>query len=212
MNALSISKAVLAGYDWGGRAACVVAALHPEHVAGLVSCGAGYNIQDIATAMIPVAPEKERRAWYWYYLNSERGRTALTEDRINLCRFLWHHFSPTWPFSDADYAGTSAAFDNPDFVDVVLHSYRFRIGSVPGDPRFKDIEQRLAAKPIITSPTIVLMGEDDGIDPPEPRSEIEVHFSQLRDVRTLPSVGHNLPQEAPIAFVDAVMNLSTHPQ
>ena len=208
MDALAIPRAVLAGYDWGGRAACVVAALAPERVVGLVSCGTPYNVQNSATAGDPVAPEAEQRHWYWYYLNSERGRTALMQDRARLCRHLWRIFSPTWSDREAEFAATVTAFDNPDFVDVVLHSYRYRIGSVPGDPKLEEMEQRLASKPQIEVPTLVLMSEDDGVDPPAARSEIDPHFTDLRAVETLAHVGHNVPQEAPAAFARAVLDLA----
>lgn len=207
MDALAIPRAVLAGYDWGGRAACVVAALHPERVRGLVSCGTGYNIQDSETATKPVSPDKEHRYWYWYYLNSERGRTALSNDRTRLCRFLWTLFSPTWAFDEATFARTAAAFDNPDFVDVVLHSYRYRIGSVAGDPALQPIERQLAAKPKITVPTIVLEGKDDGVDPPAPDSDVRPHFTRLRELKVVAGAGHNLPQEAPDIFAAAVLAL-----
>ena len=193
-----------------GQQAALGTALWPERVTGLLSCGTGYNIQDLTAALEPSSPEAERRGWYWYYLNSERGRRALEGDRARFCRFLWAHFSPTWSFGDDEYAATAAAFDNPDFVDVVLHSYRVRIGSVPGDPTLDATERRLAAKPKITVPTAVLMGQDDGIDPPLPRPEVETHFSRLRDVQSLPGIGHNVPQEAPGAFADALLALDPH--
>jgi len=207
MDALTIRQAVLAGYDWGGRAACVVAALHPERVRGLVSCGTGYNIQDSATAAQPVSPDKEHRYWYWYYLNSERGRAALLNDRAGLCRFLWTLFSPTWRFSDATFARTATAFDNPDFLDVVLHSYRYRIGSVPGDPALEPIERQLAAKPKITVPTIVLEGKDDGVDPPALDSDVRPNFKHLRELKVVAGAGHNLPQKVPDLFAKAVLAL-----
>ena len=131
MDALSLDRAVLAGYDWGGRAACVVAALHPDRVAGLVSCGTAYNIQDVTTSGAPTAPDAEHRHWYWYYLATGRGAAALEHDRDALCRHLWSTFSPTWRFDDDAYRTTAASFDNPDFGAVVLHSYRYRIGAVP---------------------------------------------------------------------------------
>ena len=207
LDALAIPKAVLAGYDWGGRAACVVAALHPERVRGLVSCGTGYNIQNMARARAPVAPEKEHRYWYWYYLNSKRGQTALAQDRIAFCRELWHLFSPTWKFDEATFARSAAAFDNPNFVDVVLHSYRYRIGEVPGDPALEGIEKSLLAQPAITVPTVVLQGADDGVDPPETPDSAASHFQGSYTRRILPNIGHNLPQEAPTAFVQAVLEL-----
>ena len=208
MAALGIKSAVLAGYDWGGRAACVVAALSPERVRGLVTCGTPYNIQNGATAAKPIAPDAERRHWYWFYLNSERGRAALTDNRRGYCRALWTDFSPTWAFDDATFDRSAVAFDNPDFVAVVLHSYRYRIGAVAGDVRFEEVERRLAVEPAITVPTIALCGADDGIDPPQPSGTVTPHFTQLRRLTTLPGVGHNLPQEAPDAFAQAVLEVA----
>ena len=208
MDALELRTAVLAGYDWGGRAACVVAALSPERVRGLVTCGTPYNIQNSATAAKPVAPDAERRHWYWFYLNSERGRAALTDDRRGFCRALWKDFSPAWAFDEATYERSAAAFENADFVAVVLHSYRYRIGAVPGDPALEEMERRLSAEPAITVPTIALCGADDGVDPPQPAEKVRPHFTELRRLTTLPGVGHNLPQEAPDAFAQAVLDLA----
>ena len=208
LDALHIQRADLAGYDWGGRAACVVAALWPERVSGLVSCGTGYNLQNSETGLKPIAPDKERAHWYWFYLNSERGKAALTEKRADLCRFLWSTFSPTWRFDEETYARTAASFDNPDFAEVVLHSYRYRIGAVPGDPQFEPMERRLAGEPPITVPTIVLEGADDGVNPPAKPESVAPHFTQLRRQTILPGVGHNLPQEAPEAFCEAVLALN----
>lgn len=207
LDALQIGRATLAGFDWGGRAACVAAALWPERVRGLVICRTAYNLQNVNTAKTPAAPDAERRHWYWYYLNSERGQAALAADRHGLCRFLWTDFSPTWAFGDDDYDQTAAAFDNPDFVDVVLHSYHTRIGAVPGDPALDDLERRLASQPRITVPAVALAGADDGVDPPEPLDKIALHFADLRRQAALPGIGHNLPQEAPAAFADAVLLL-----
>ena len=207
LDGLSIDKAALAGYDWGGRAACVVAALWPERVSGLVSCGTGYNIQNSAEVLKPTEPEKERLHWYWFYLNSERGKAALAQNRSGLCRYLWQDFSPTWHFDEATFARTAPSFDNPDFVEVVLHSYRYRIGAVSGDPHLNALEQRLAAEPRITVPTIVLQGADDGVDRPLPLEKVEPHFTTLRRMATLDHVGHNLPQEAPDEFAAAILEL-----
>ena len=153
LDAHRIQKAVLAGYDWGGRAACVVSALWPERAAGLVSCG-GYNIQDIANSLKPADPEQEARLWYQYYFHTERGRNGLTEKRRGIARLLWKMWSPTWAFDDATFDATAGSFDNPDFVDVVIHSYRHRTGNAAGDPRYAAIEARLAAQPKINVPTI----------------------------------------------------------
>jgi pimeloyl-ACP methyl ester carboxylesterase len=146
MDALEISSAVLAGYDWGGRAACVVAALWPERASGLVT-GGGYAIQDIAKASIPVAPAYEQLYWYQYYFHSERGRQGLAANRASLCRLLWRLWSPLWQFDDTTFARTARAFDNPDFVDVVIHSYRHRFGLEPGDPSSQIRSQALRLCP-----------------------------------------------------------------
>ncbi|MBX9612642.1 MAG: alpha/beta hydrolase, partial [Burkholderiales bacterium] len=165
MDALAIPRAVLAGYDWGGRAACVVAALWPERCAGLVSFNS-YNVQNIARAMVPEVPENEYRLWYQYYFHSERGRAGLAADRRGICKLLWKLWSPTWAFDDATFERSAAAFDNPDFVDVVIQSYRHRFGLAAGDPAYAGIEARLAAQPAITVPAITFDGEDDGVRPP----------------------------------------------
>jgi pimeloyl-ACP methyl ester carboxylesterase len=163
LDALALPDAVLAGYDWGGRAACIVAALWPDRARGLVTC-TGYNIQNIAAAGAPASPEHERRLWYQYYFHAERGRAGLTVNRRALCRLLWQLWSPEWQFDDATFDRSAAAFDNPDFVDVVIHSYRHRFGSLaPGDPAYDAIERQLAAQPVITVPTINLHGDADGV-------------------------------------------------
>jgi pimeloyl-ACP methyl ester carboxylesterase len=209
MDALAIPKAVLAGYDWGGRAACIVAALWPERVHGLVSCGNGYNIQDIARANIPAPPEDEHRFWYQYYFHSERGRSGLAANRKEFCRLLWRLWSPSWTFDEATFARTAVAFDNPDFVDIVIHSYRHRYGGIAGDPAFDAIEKRLAAQPAIRVPSIVLQGGDDGVDPPSAIDGDASHFSGPYMRRLIPGAGHNLPQEAPAAVADAILALGS---
>lgn len=206
IDALRIGRAVLAGYDWGGRASCVVAALWPERCAGLVSVNS-YNIQDIAKAMQPEAPEKELRLWYQYYLHGERGRAGLEQNRAAFSKLLWQLWSPTWRFEDATFDRSAAAFDNPDFVDVVVHSYRHRYGLVPGDPAYAGIEACLAAQPVITVPSITLDGMDDGVRPPADASAHAARFAQLRAHRAIAGVGHNLPQEAPGEFAQAVLDL-----
>ncbi|MEX3925660.1 alpha/beta fold hydrolase [Paraburkholderia sp. BR10936] len=207
LDALQIERAILGGYDWGGRAACIVAALYPSRARGLVSVN-GYNIQDIAAAAQPADPEKEHRMWYQYYLHGERGRTGLIEKRREFCRLLWSLWSPTWHFDDDLYARTAASFDNPDFVDVVVHSYRHRFGLVEGDPRFDDIERRLAATPPITVPTITLDGDADGVQPPGARETSSKRFSGRHENRIVPNAGHNLPQEAPEVFAKAVLDVN----
>jgi pimeloyl-ACP methyl ester carboxylesterase len=207
MDALAIPRAILGGYDWGGRAACIVAALWPERCGGLVSCGQGYNIQDIATAWMPASPEAEVRWWYVYYFNTARGVAGLTQDRCAFCRHLWRLWSPTWAFGDATFAATAASFDNPDFVDIVIHSYRHRLGGVAGDPAYQAIEERLASQPHISAPTVVLQGRDDGVDPPRSEDLARTHFRDRYEKQIVPRVGHNLPQEAPEAMASAILSL-----
>jgi pimeloyl-ACP methyl ester carboxylesterase len=206
LDALRIERAVLGGYDWGGRAACIVSARWPERAAGLVSCG-GYNIQDIPNATKPGDPEREARLWYQYYFHTERGRNGLTQKRAELCRLLWKMWSPTWAFDDATFERTAVAFDNDDFVDVVIHSYRHRTSSVAGDPNYASVEARLAAQPDIGVPTIVLHGADDGVTPSQSSESHRKHFSGPYEHRVLKNVGHNPPQEAPREFAEAVLQL-----
>jgi len=207
MDALAIPSATLAGFDWGGRAACIAAALWPERVRGLVSCGTGYNIQDIARAGEPAAPEDEYRYWYQYYFHSERGRAGLARNRRDLCRLLWRLWSPLWAFDEATFAQTAESFDNPDFVDIVIHSYRHRFGYAAGDPALEPIEQRLAALPPIEVPTIVLHGADDGVDPPENSLRDAARFISAYERIVLTGCGHNLPQEAPEAWARAISDV-----
>jgi pimeloyl-ACP methyl ester carboxylesterase len=207
LDGLQIDRAILGGYDWGGRAACIVAALYPARARGLVSVN-GYNIQNIAAAMKPVDPEKEYRMWYQYYLHGERGRAGLTEKRREFCRLLWSLWSPVWRFDDETYAQSAAAFDNPDFVDVVVHSYRHRFGLVAGDPQYDEIERRLAAMPPITVPTITLEGDADGVAPAGSRPASAKHFTGRYEYRLVANAGHNLPQETPGAFADAILDIN----
>jgi pimeloyl-ACP methyl ester carboxylesterase len=206
LDALGIQKAVLAGYDWGGRAACVVSALWPQRVAGLVSC-TGYNIQDIANSYKPADPAQEARLWYQYYFHTERGRNGLTEKRCEVARLLWKMWSPTWAFDDATFERTAGSFDNEDFVDVEIHSYRHRTGNVAGDPRYAAVEARLAAQPKINVPAINLHGAADGVTPVGGSEGHGKHFTAAYQRRVLENVGHNVPQEAPQAFADAILQL-----
>jgi len=206
MDALQIPRALLAGYDWGGRAACVVAALWPERAIGLIT-GNAYNIQDIANANKPQAPEQEARFWYQYYFHTERGRAGLEQNRRALCRLLWRLWSPHWDFDEATFEKSAASFDNPDFVAVTIQSYRHRYGSAPGDPALDEIERRLAAQPKITVPAIALQGEADGVLGPELSQGHARQFTGRYERRVLPRIGHNPPQEAPGAFADAVLAL-----
>jgi len=204
MDALGIKRAVFAGYDWGGRAACVGAALWPERCIGLVG---SYLIQDIANAMAPLRPEREVALWYQYYFQLERGRAGLAANRREIARILWTQWSPNWPFDDACFERTAMAHDNPDYVDVVIHSYRHRFGLADGDPQYAEIQRRLAALPPIAVPTITLDGAGDGVAPATDGTASASKFTSRRVHRVVPRAGHNLPQEAPEAFVAAVMEL-----
>jgi pimeloyl-ACP methyl ester carboxylesterase len=204
MDALGFGQALLGGYDWGGRAACIVAALRPERVRGLVSVN-GYNIQNIAKSGMPDTPENELRFWYQYYFHGERGRAGLEKDRGSLCRLLWRLWSPTWAFDDATFDRTAAAFDNPDFVETVIHSYRHRFALVAGDPAVAAIERKLASQPPIAVPTITLDGADDGVMRIGGTAGHAKHFTGRHEHRVIAGAGHNLPQEAPEAFADAML-------
>ncbi|MFE6614410.1 alpha/beta fold hydrolase [Amycolatopsis sp. NPDC057786] len=205
MDALELEKAVVAGYDWGGRAACIAAALRPERVRGLVSVD-GYNVQNLAYAGEPAPPEWERTYWYQFYFQSERGRRGLAENRDELCALLWRTWSPTWTGADAAFPASAPSLRNPDFVDVVIHSYRHRFGLAEGDPRYQALEDLIAKEPAITVPTVVLESGDDGIGGPSAEGDRE-YFTGPYEHRVLPEVGHNVPQEAPEAFAAAVASL-----
>jgi pimeloyl-ACP methyl ester carboxylesterase len=203
MEALRIERAVLGGYDWGGRAACVVAALWPERVIALVS-GNSYNIQNIARAMEPATPSEEAAFWYQYYFHNERGRRGLEKDRRGIARLLWRMWSPTWTFDEATFERTAEAFDNPDFVEVVIHSYRHRYGLAAGDPAYAAIEARLAAQPPIAIPAITIDGDADGVNPGT--SHHSRKFTGPHEHRAFSGAGHNLPQERPEQWARAVLD------
>src|SRR6202171_2333031 len=164
MDALGVKRAVFAGYGWGGRAACVAAALWPDRCCGLASVNS-YLVQDIAKVMVPARPEREVPLWYPYYLQVERGRAGLAANRRGIAKILWKQWSPNWHFDDATFERTAVAFDNPDYVEVVIHRYRRRFGLADGDPHYADLQRRLAALPVITVPAITLDGAGDGVFP-----------------------------------------------
>jgi pimeloyl-ACP methyl ester carboxylesterase len=206
MDTLAVPRAVFAGYDWGGRAACIGAALWSDRCLGLAVVNS-YLIQDIAKAMVPVKPEREVPLWYQYYFQLERGRAGLAVNRRGIARILWQQWSPNWQFDDATFERTAAAFDNPDYVDVVIHSYRHRFGLADGDPQYAELQHRLATLPVITVPTITLDGAADGVAPATDGTASAAKFPGRRAHHVLPGVGHNLPQEDPVAFAGAVMEL-----
>ncbi len=206
MDALSIPRATLVGYDWGGRAACVVAALWPARVAALVAI-TGYGIQDIAGASRPAAAEQEFRHWYQWYFHTDRGRAGLAANRAEIARLLWRLWSPNWAFSDATFQATAASFDNPDFVDVTIQSYRHRYGNAPGDPAYDELESRLAGNPVIAAPTVVLHGEDDGVGSPASSQPRDRFFISGCERLLIPRAGHFLARENPVDVVNAVLRL-----
>jgi pimeloyl-ACP methyl ester carboxylesterase len=209
-NALRLQRFAVAGYDWGGRAAAVAAALHPDRVRATVLIG-GYTVQNTTTTRQQPggSPEGEARLWYQWYFNTERGRAGLQDNRRALCRYLWQTWSPTWHFSDETYDRTAPSFDNPDFVDVVIHSYRHRLGNAPGEPRFKAMEEQLAARPKIEAPSITLYGQDDGLGRPaaEASPAEKAVFTKLVAHRVVANAGHFLPHEQPGAVSSALLEL-----
>jgi len=206
MDALGIKRAALAGYDWGGRAACIAAILAPERVRALVTIG-GYNVQNTIAPPQPASAPQERANWYQWYFNTERGRLGLEQNRREICRLLWRDWSPGWRFDDATFEQAAAAFDNPDFVPVVIHSYRHRHLNAPGEPRFDEVERRLAARPRIEVPSAILHGRDDGVDPPRRSETHPAMFPDGTERHVVPDAGHFLPREQPGAVVDALLPL-----
>jgi pimeloyl-ACP methyl ester carboxylesterase len=207
-DALRLPRFAVAGYDWGGRAAGVAAALHPDRVRAAVLI-AGYSIQNVFAGLQPGPPEAEKRIWYQWYFNTERGRAGLKANRASLCKGLWQEWSPAWHFTDETYNRTAPSFDNPDFVDVVIHSYRHRLGNAPGEPRFLAVEQQLAKRPKIDVPAIVLHGADDYLDraPAELPPAERASFTSLIARRIVPGSGHFMPREKPEAVSSAMLEV-----
>jgi len=207
-DALKLPRFAVSGYDWGGRASCIAAALHPDRVRAAVLCG-GYSIQNTVTPGPPASPQAVRNSWYQWYFNTETGRDGLTKNRQALCRYMWQEWSPTWRFTDAMYDQTAASFDNPAFVECVLHSYRHRNFNAPGEPRFAEVEKRLATRPKVEVPTIVLHGGDDGFGRPAPETTPteRAQFTRLVSRRVVAGAGHFVPHEAPAAVADALLEV-----
>ena len=203
MDALGIDTAVVAGFDWGARSADIVAALWPERCRGLVSVS-GYLIGSQAAGKLPLPPEAELQWWYQYYFATERGRVGYERYRREFAKLIWRTASPRWSFDDATFERSAASFDNPDHVAIVIHNYRWRIGLAEGEPDCAELEERLAGSPVITVSTITLEGDANGAPHPEP-SSYSTRFSGSYSHRTIEGgIGHNLPQEAPTAFAEAV--------
>jgi pimeloyl-ACP methyl ester carboxylesterase len=206
MDALKIQKATVAGFDWGARTACIIAALWPERVKALVSVS-GYLIGNQEAGKIPLPPKAEMQWWYQYYFATERGRAGYDKYRHDFAKLIWQIASPKWNFDDATFDRSAASFDNPDHVAIVIHNYRWRLGLAAGEPKYDDLEKRLAEAPVITVPTITLEGDANGAPHPEPAAYAK-KFSGKYTHRTIEGgIGHNLPQEAPQAFAQAVVEV-----
>jgi len=209
MDALGIEKAVVGGVDWGARTADIVVAHWPERCTGLVSVS-GYLIGSQAAGALPLAPEAERQWWYQYYFATDRGRAGYDRYRREFARLIWRTASPEWDFDDATFERSAASLENPDHVAIVIHNYRWRIGLGDGERQYDELEQRLAQAPVITVPTITLEGDANGAPHPDPSSYTD-KFSGTHSHRTITGgIGHNLPQEAPEAFAQAVIDLDTY--
>jgi pimeloyl-ACP methyl ester carboxylesterase len=208
MDALQIDKAILAGFDWGARTADIVAAVWPERCSGLVSVS-GYLIGSQKAGELPLPPEAELQWWYQYYFATDRGRTGYERYRREFANLIWRTASPRWSFDDAAFARTARSFDNPDHVEIVIHNYRWRLGPADGEAQYAGLEQRLAEGPVIAVPTITLEGDANGAPHPEPGA-YATKFSGRYSHRTIDGgIGHNLPQEAPEAFADAIRDVGT---
>jgi pimeloyl-ACP methyl ester carboxylesterase len=206
MDSLKLQKAIIAGFDWGARTANIIAALWPERCKAMVSVS-GYLIGSQASNEIPLPPKAELAWWYQYYFATERGRAGYEKYRHDFAKLIWQLASPKWDFDDATFDRSAASFDNPDHVGIVIHNYRWRIGLAEGEPKYDDLEKRLAQAPVITVPTITLEGDANGAPHPDPSSYAK-RFSGKYANRTITGgIGHNLPQEAPEAFAKAIVDV-----
>jgi pimeloyl-ACP methyl ester carboxylesterase len=206
MDALKIEQATLAGFDWGARTANIVAALWPERCKAMVSVS-GYLISSQEAGKMPLPPKAELEWWYQYYFATERGRVGYEKYRHDFSKLIWQLASPKWDFDDATFDRSAAAFDNPDHVAIVIHNYRWRLGLAGGEPRYDDLEKRLATSPVITVPTITLEGDANGAPHPDPSAYAKKFSGRYSHRLVKGGIGHNLPQEAPKAFADAVLEL-----
>ncbi|HEY2292302.1 MAG TPA: alpha/beta hydrolase [Thermoanaerobaculia bacterium] len=206
MDALKIQQAILAGFDWGARTADIVAALWPERCKGLVAVS-GYLIGSQEAGKIPLPPQAELQWWYQFYFATERGRAGYEKYRDDFARLIWRLASPQWGFDDATFARSAASLDNPDHVSIVIHNYRWRLGLAEGESKYDDLERRLATSPVITVPTITLEGDANGAPHPDPSSYAKKFSGKYSHRIINGGIGHNLPQEAPQAFAEAVLEV-----
>jgi pimeloyl-ACP methyl ester carboxylesterase len=206
MDALKIEKATIAGYDWGARTANIIAALWPERCKAMVSVS-GYLIGSVAANKMPLPPKAELQWWYQYYFATERGRAGYEQYRHDFAKLIWQIASPKWDFDDATFDRSAAAFGNPDHVSIVIHNYRWRLGLAEGEPKYDELEKRLAEGPVITVPTITLEGDANGAPHPDPSSYAKKFSGKYANRIITGGVGHNLPQEAPQAFAEAVVEV-----
>jgi len=206
MDALKIRKAILAGFDWGGRTGDIIAALWPERCKGLVSVS-GYLIGSQEAGKQPLPPKAELQWWYQFYFATERGRAGYDKYRHDFSKLIWQIASPKWNFDDATFDRSAAAFDNPDHVAIAIHNYRWRLGLADGERKFDDLEKRLAAAPAITVPTITMEGDANGAPHPEPSAYASKFTGKYEHRNISGGIGHNLPQEAPEAFAKAVVDV-----
>jgi pimeloyl-ACP methyl ester carboxylesterase len=207
MDALKIEKATLAGFDWGARTGDIIAALWPERCKALVSVS-GYLIGSQATGKLPLPPKAELQWWYQYYFATENGRAGYDKYRHDFAKLIWQLASPKWDFDDATFDRSAAAFNNPDHVDIVIHNYRWRLDLAKGEAKYDDLEKRLAAGPVITVPTITLEGDANGAPHPDPSSYAKKFSGTYEHPNIKGGVGHNLPQEAPQAFAEAIVDVA----
>lgn len=209
MDALKINQAILAGYDWGARTACIIAALWPERCKAIVSVN-GYLINNLERNKLPLPPKAEWGWWYQYYFATERGRAGYEANRNDFAKLIWKNVSPKWNFDEATFERTAAAFNNPDYIAIVIHNYRWRLSLADGDPQFDVLEKRLAEGPVISVPAITLDGDADGVAPATDGTAYAKKFSGKRTHKIIKGAGHNLPQEAPQAFADAVIEVDSY--
>ena len=207
MDALKVQKATIGGFDWGARTANIIAALWPERCNGLVSVS-GYLIGSQEAGKMPLPPKAELEWWYQYYFATERGRAGYDKYRHDFSKLIWQLASPKWAFDDATFDRTAASFDNPDHVSIVIHNYRWRLGLAQGEPKYDDLEKRLAAGPVIAVPTITLEGDANGAPHPDPGSYAKKFSGKYAHRLITGGIGHNLPQEAPRAFAEAIVDVA----